>query len=101
MSESVLQSRWSAIVGGVFRRPCATILFLALALASTTPIAAHAGVNDGVREEMRPGEPGYQELALAFARVAKGDYEGALKYAQRARASRPITRCRFGCSLTF
>lgn len=76
-------------MGGVFRRPCATILFLALALASTTPIAAHAGVNDGVREEMRPGEPGYQELALAFARVAKGDYEGALKYAQRARSLAP------------
>ncbi|WP_348643663.1 tetratricopeptide repeat protein [Methylocystis sp. L43] len=76
-------------MGRVFRRPCATILFLTLALAPTTPIAARAGVNDGVREEMRPGEPGYQELALAFARVAKGDYEGALKYAQRARSLAP------------
>lgn len=73
----------------VFRRPCATILFLALALASTTPIAARAGDNDGVREEPRPGQPGYQELALAFARLAKGDYDAALKYAQRARSLAP------------
>lgn len=79
-------------MGRVFRRPCAIILFSALALASTTPIAARAGVNDGVREEMRPGEPGYQELALAFARVAKGDYDGALKYAQRAPERRAESR---------
>ena len=73
-----------------FRRPCATILFLALALASATPIAARAGDDDdGVREEPRPGQPGYQELALAFARLAKGDYDGALKYAQRARSLAP------------
>jgi tetratricopeptide (TPR) repeat protein len=73
----------------VFRSPCATILFLALALASTTPMAARAGDKDGVREEPQPGQPGYQELALAFARLAKGDYDGALKYAQRARSLAP------------
>ncbi|PPC95432.1 MAG: hypothetical protein CTY36_12230, partial [Methylocystis sp.] len=62
---------------------------MALALAPTTPLAARAGDNDAVREELRPGQPGYQELALAFARLAKGDYDGALKYAQRARSLAP------------
>jgi cellulose synthase operon protein C len=74
-------------VGRAFPRHCATVLMLALAMA--TPTAVRAGDNEAVREEPPPGAPGYQDLALAFARLAKGDSEGALKYAQRARTLAP------------
>ncbi|MFO1126168.1 MAG: tetratricopeptide repeat protein, partial [Methylocystis sp.] len=73
----------------VIRRACTTILAFALALAAVTPIAAIAGDNEALREGPPPGEPGYQELAFAFARLARGDAEGALKYAQRARILAP------------
>jgi tetratricopeptide (TPR) repeat protein len=75
-------------VGRGLRKPCATILILMSALAAA-PDAARAGDNDVVREQPPPGAPGYQDLALAFARLAKGDAEGALKYAQRARQLAP------------
>jgi tetratricopeptide (TPR) repeat protein len=60
-----------------------------LALAVAAPTAARAEDKDVVREEPPPGAPGYQDLALAFSRLAKGDAEGALKYAQRARTLAP------------
>jgi tetratricopeptide (TPR) repeat protein len=60
-----------------------------LALAGATRASAFAAGNDAVRESPPPGDPGYQELALAFARLAKGDPDGALKYAQRARSLAP------------
>jgi len=74
-------------VGRAFPRHCITILMLALAMA--TPTAVRAGDNEAVREQPPPGAPGYQDLALAFARLAKGDSEAALKYAQRARTLAP------------
>jgi hypothetical protein len=76
-------------VGRVFRRPYATSVVLALGLMAVTPAILFAAENDVVREAPPPGHPGYQELALAFARLAKGDAEGALKYAQRARKLAP------------
>lgn len=76
-------------MGRVIRQPCATILFLALALTFPTRMNALAEEADAVREEPPPGTPGYQDLAFAFARLAKGDSEGALKYARRARSLAP------------
>lgn len=73
----------------VFRRPCAIELLLALTLTAAPLAIAFAAENDAFREEPPPGAPGYRELALAFARLAKGDAEGALKYAERARQLAP------------
>ncbi|MGD9545098.1 MAG: tetratricopeptide repeat protein [Methylocystis sp.] len=76
-------------MGRDFRWPCATNLFLALAFLAAPPATGYAASDDVVREAPPPGAPGYQELALAFAHLAKNDPQGALKYAQRARDLAP------------
>ncbi|WP_294535807.1 tetratricopeptide repeat protein [uncultured Rhodoblastus sp.] len=37
----------------------------------------------------QPGAPGYQDLAFAYARLASGDLNSALKFARRAREAAP------------
>lgn len=65
------------------------------ALLASGPVAlppfdsAWAIETAGVKESPEPGTPGYEELAFAFARLAKGDYEGALRFAREARKLAP------------
>ncbi|WP_442753320.1 NfrA family protein [Methylocystis sp. JAN1] len=68
---------------------CFAAAFASTALSLPPSDPARAAEAAGVKETPQPGTPGYQDLAFAFARLAKGDNESALKFARRARDLAP------------
>lgn len=63
------------------------LLIEAIALAAAPP--AQAQRNAPGAESPKPGTPGYEDLAYAYNRLARGDVEGAIRFARRARQLAP------------
>jgi cellulose synthase operon protein C len=84
-----LHRKWRVNFAGAVPRGILSSAFCLWALGAPFGQVYASPTDVAAAETPQAGTPGYQELAFAFARLAKGDLPSALKYARRARELAP------------